>query len=308
MLAPEPTSASRSRVPPSTWEFAGHGSAPGTCGELVQGVTSEGEHVNVACPIERFSTADVRLRKAAETQVHGLRPDQGKMALAAGRALERLRVSPHEIHVAHRTDLDVGKGLGSSTADITAIARAVAAALGREISPQDIAAIATSIEPSDGTMFAGVHAVARDTGRVVRRFSWHPAFVIAMVVPPTTVDTASADLSGKGAVAAEFDEMLDVLALAADRRERQPFADQASRSAAINQRYAPNAAYALLQPRIARYGAAGIVIGHTGTVAGLLFVADADGRAAAAAASTDLQASLPREARVEVVQTPAAPV
>jgi len=283
----------------------GRGVAPGTCGELVQGVTSAGEHVNVACPIAVYATVEARVAPAEVTRVTGVGAERTKMVLAARRTLSCLQAPPHAIHLDHASELPVGKGLGSSTADIVATVRAVAAGLGRSVGPDQIAAVATSIEASDGTMFPGVDAMARDTGRIVRRFGWAPRFVITMVVPPTTLDTGSVELSCKKVgFAAEYDAMLDRLELAARARDARAFAVEATRSAAMNQASVPNANHDLLVSMIQGSGALGVVVGHTGTVAGLLFAADEDGPGAAAAAAAELRGVLPDTTRVEVVRTP----
>lgn len=284
--------------------MVGRGVAPGTCGELVQGVTSAGEHVNVACPIAVYATVEARVAPAEVTRVTGVGAERTKMVLAARRTLSCLQAPPHQIHLDHASELQVGKGLGSSTADITATVRAVAAGLGRPVDPGQIAAIATSIEASDGTMFPGVDAMARDTGRIVRRFGWAPRFVITMVVPPTTLDTGSVEVSGKVGLAAEYDAMLDRLELAAEARDARAFAVEATRSAAMNQAVVPNANHALLVAMLPGFGALGVVVGHTGTVAGLLFAADEGGSGAAAAAAVELRRVLPDSTRVEVVRTP----
>jgi L-threonine kinase len=281
----------------------GHGVAPGTCGELVQGVTSAGEHVNVACPIAVYATVEARVSPAAATRVTGAGAERAKMVLAARRTLASLQARPHTVHLRHGSDLEVGKGLGSSTADITATVRAVADGLGRPVAPEQIAAIATSIEASDGTMFPGGDAMDRDTGRIVRRFVWAPTFVVAMVVPPTTIDTGSVDVSGKAGLASEYDAMLDRLEVAARARDARSFAVEATRSAAMNQAFVPNANHDRLVSMVPGSGALGVVVGHTGTVAGLLFPADDDGPAAAAAAAADLRAALTDSTRVEVVRT-----
>lgn len=277
--------------------------APGTCGELVQGVTSAGEHVNVACPIAVYATVEARLSPAAVTQVTGVGAERAKMVLAARRTLTFLQAPPHEVHLTHASDLEVGKGLGSSTADITATVRAVAAGLARSVDPQQIAAIATSVEASDGTMFPGINAMTRDTGRVVRRFDGAPAFIVAMVVPPTTIDTDAVEVCGRAGLAAEYDAMLDRLELAARAGDARAFAVEATRSASMNQALLSNANHDRLVSMMPGTGALGVVVGHTGTVAGLLFPADDAGGAAAAAAAADLRAALPETTGVEVVRT-----
>ena len=75
-----------------------------------------------------------------------------------------LQLEPLEMRVDHWSDLDVGKGMGSSTADIVAGARAVVAACDCSLSPEQLARIATSIESSDGSMYPGIVAFNQKLG------------------------------------------------------------------------------------------------------------------------------------------------
>lgn len=293
----------------------GVGAGIGTCGELVQGVTSAGEHFTVSCPIERSAAVEVMARPAERTRVVGLAPYQSKMVLAARRTLEVLEVGSHHLDVRHRSDLDIGKGMGSSTADITAVARGVGAAFGRVMSPEQLAGIATSIEPSDGSMYPGIVAMARASGRVVRPLDWTPRFVIVMVVPPETYDTGTAVLHDRGRHADEYEDILDSLELAAHARRGQPFADAAARSAELNQSYLPNPHYPRLRAMQRSLRADGVVVGHTGTVAGLLFLSgERDGVASGAATLAAREAAravrdvVPSKVSVEVTATPPAPL
>ena len=290
----------------TVWRSAS-ASAPGTCGELVQGITGDGRQFHVTCPIRKSATINLRMRPSETPTVTGSR-EHRKVELAALLTLEHLDLGPHEIVTEHWSDLDVGKGMGSSTADITATVRAIAKATEKEITPEQVAAIATAIESSDGSMFPGINAVEQKSGRLLQRYEWFPQFAITMVIPPLTFNTESADFTGKETHGAVFDVMLQELAAAAEVREGGAFAEAATRSAELNQRYLVNPYFMLLQPKMRNYRADGLVIGHTGTVAGLLFVLDDDAAMeAAVAASIDLQAVLPRDVRVEVSLTPASP-
>ena len=134
-------------------------SAPGTCGELVQGMTG-GAHFLVTCPINQFSRATATLRVADSGQsdmvVCGIdHLPKAKQAVAA--TLEKL--APH-LGIANLTaeititnPIPAGKGMGSSSADIAAAVGAVGLAAGKPFPPDDIAGIALSVEPTDGVMF-----------------------------------------------------------------------------------------------------------------------------------------------------------
>jgi L-threonine kinase len=291
----------------SPWRAATQ-TAAGTCGELVQGFTSQGAPFHVTCPIAKTATVTVTARQAAEFAITQVEPGLSKMAQALRQTAILLELEPLEIRVEHWSDLDVGKGMGSSTADIVAAARALAAIADRTLSPQQLAKIATSIESSDGSMYPGLVAFNQKTGHVLEEFAWWPQFVIVMISPPQVFNTESADFSGKDRLGAEFDEILSGLRAAASRRDARAFAEAATRSASINQRFVPNPYHAVLEDRVEGLGALGINVGHTGTVAGLLFdAADDSAMKAAASAAIELHRLLPSGTKIDVTLTPRSP-
>src|ERR1700684_4064111 len=99
-------------------------------------------------------------------------------------------------------------------------------------------------------MYPGLVAFNQKTGEVLERFAWRPQFVILMITPPQVYNTESADLPGKQKSGARFDEILDSLRAAALRRDTSAFADAATLSASINQRFVPNPPHPLLRDKL----------------------------------------------------------
>lgn len=285
----------------------GAGTAPGTCGELAQGILPGGTRFHVTCPIDRTATVEIELQWAATASISGLGAGSEKIALALRRTAELLELPPARLEVTHRTQLATGKGMASSTADITAAARALAAAAGRPLEPAAIATIAASIESSDGVMFEGICAVEHRTGAVLRRWDWWPQFAIAMAIPRATLDTASVIFDDQDRLAGAYDALLAELDAAVIARSAARFAAVATRSAELNEAFVPNALRPILTAQAAAHGALGVCVGHTGTVAGLLFSGDAVGRQAADRAADALRAALPVAVEVITALTPPSP-
>jgi L-threonine kinase len=303
----EPRAVVASTRSTSPWHAA-TATAAGTCGELVQGFTSQGVPFHVTCPISRTATVTVTVRPAPEFAVTQIEPGLSKLAQSLRRTSGLLELEPLEVRVEHWSDLDIGKGMGSSTADIVAAARALAAACDRALSPGQLAKLATSIESSDGSMYPGLVAFNQKTGDVLERFSWWPQFVILMITPPQSFNTESADFDGKHKIGSQFDNILSSLRTAAAERDTLAFARAATESARINQRFVPNPFHALLEDRADDLGALGVNVGHTGTVLGLLFdAADSSAMKAAAAASLEIQRIMPGTAKTDITLTPASP-
>ena len=99
---------------------------PGSCGELVQG-TDAGINFLVTCPISLYSTVTVDLAPDGTTV-----PEAGaKTREAVRRTLEYLRLPVADYSVDVQSELPAGKGMASSSADISAACLATALAAGR---------------------------------------------------------------------------------------------------------------------------------------------------------------------------------
>ncbi|MHB1652033.1 MAG: GHMP family kinase ATP-binding protein [Desulfitobacteriaceae bacterium] len=131
---------------------------PGTCGEWVQGAKF-GVPFLVDCPIDRYSEAIV------EITAPGWEIPSGKEKV--GRALTLLCSEngiPQEGKVSFVTELPIGKGMASSTADIVAAAAALWAAHGVSPESEALARLALRIEPSDSVMFPGITEISHVQG------------------------------------------------------------------------------------------------------------------------------------------------
>ena len=255
-------------------------SAPGTCGELVQGMTG-GAHFLVTCPINQFSRATVTLRAGEDgrsaTEVSGI-DHLPKTERAVSAALEQLaaRMGSKGLiaEVAIANPIPAGKGMGSSSADITAAIGAVGTAAGHPFSPQEIAKIALSVEPTDGVMFPGIALLDHRCGSIAESLGPPPPMEVIVIDTGGTVDTLEfnrvdrTDLWGK--VATRTGEALELV------REGILRGDPAlvGRGATISARagHLPEASEWV--ERAAAFadqqGVVGINVAHSGTVVGIL--------------------------------------
>lgn len=293
---------------PSSVSVRARNVAPGTCGELAQGVLPDGTPFVVTCPIDRATHIEVRVTPSASFEIVGVPHGRRYLELALRRTAELIGLEPSRIDVVHRSDLPVGKGMASSTADIVAASRALAQAAGVALRAEAVAELAAGIEPSDGVMYDGVVVADRRTGALVRAWNWWPSFTVVMVIPPATFATAAARFDGQEASASEYAALLDRLDAAVDRRDAVAFAEVATRSAQLGQRFVANDAFAHLAPLAGELGALGVCAAHTGTVAGLLFPRTRGGETAASHARHHLRASLPPDHEVVLTHTPSAPL
>lgn len=155
-------------------------SSPGSCGEFIQGY-AEGSSFMVTCPIDRFSYAFSGFEGEGE-------PLPPKALSAVEKAMAYLG-EEKRVPLKLKSHILKGKGMASSTADISAACQAAALACGRKLSEREIADIALSIEPSDATFFKGVVQFDYREGRLIREMGLCPAMQILVYDCGGEVDT-----------------------------------------------------------------------------------------------------------------------
>ena len=255
-------------------------SAPGTCGELVQGMTG-GSHFLVTCPINQFSRATVTLRVANSEESAGLvrgiesLPKTGRaVSVALGQLAVQMGMKGLTAEVGIANPIPAGKGMGSSSADITAAIGAVGMAGGHPFSPDAIARIALSVEPTDGVMLPGIALFDHRCGSVAESLGPPPPMEVIVIDTGGTVDTLEfnrvdrTDLWGK--VASRTDEALDLVREGVRRGDPELVGRGATISAMAG--HLPEAREWV--ERAAAFadeqGVVGINVAHSGTVVGIL--------------------------------------
>lgn len=165
---------------------------PGTCGEWVQTV-SDGRECLVSLPINRFTKMDISFREketALESQL-GLMPKSQEAFQKVGAYLKLSEEVLNQVHFEIQERLEIGKGMASSTADISAIMTGVAALVDQPLSGEALLKMACEIEPSDGIMFDHLALIDHLQGAVMETFGFHPNGKILMLKPVDTYITES---------------------------------------------------------------------------------------------------------------------
>ena len=279
--------------------------APGTCGELAQGML-DGIVCMVTCPIDLYSKATVELSPSSpvitsEAGIYGS-PDSPKACRAARATLDYLGAVGMNVRLSLDSCLPRGKGMASSTADVSAAIVATAAAMERELSADQISEIALGVEPSDGVMFPDVALFDHRKGRISRRLGPPPPMSVLILDFGGSVDTLAFNQSDRDEALKRLGpRMKEAVSLIEDgilRGDPLRIGRGATVSAQANQQvlFKPNFEPVLELSR--EVGAVGVNVAHSGTVLGMLFRDDAAlvERAAAIARQqlSGLQSALPR--------------
>ncbi len=124
---------------------------PGTCGELIQGKTQDKDFL-VTAPINLFSiTTLAKIDSGTELRGIGWKTQKAIEIFS-----KKYGIKLENLSLTLTSNIPKGKGMASSSADISSILYALGRYYEVSLSPSDIAEIAIQIEPTDGVMFPGV--------------------------------------------------------------------------------------------------------------------------------------------------------
>jgi L-threonine kinase len=246
--------------------------APGTCGELVQGHL-DGQDFLVNCPIDLYAHATVEAHDRAGLLLH--EPERfskirDTVTLAAHELMFELR---HRVAVA--SDIPRGKGLASSTADISAALQAVLQHSGVRASPAIFARLLTEVEPSDCTHFAGIAHVNHLTGDLLDALPAPRDLRVLIVDGGGEVDTIGFDRDRARAVYRGCRDkvagMVALLKRGLHEHRDDRVAEAATQSARISQAILHKPHLDALLALAHECGALGVNCAHSGSVLGVLY-------------------------------------
>lgn len=245
--------------------------APGSCGELVQG-TINGQHFLITCPISCYAAVTVELTDDAAIQDMD---DHPKTRLAVIETLRYFRRAEQNFRIEVCSALPVGKGMASSSADISGACLATAACLGENISPEQIAAIALSIEPTDAVFFSGIVMFDHRSGQICQYIGESPALEVLVFDVGGQIDTvffnARPDLADKNRCKEHIvKEAVALIRKGINTGNTGLIGQAATMSALANQSILLKHHLEQVVQMSLQAGALGVNVAHSGTVVGVL--------------------------------------
>lgn len=271
--------------------------APGTCGEFIQG-SIDGQSFLVTCPINRYSYALSDVMYPLPFYHCSLQPKAQEAHRIVFRTLQDANTmdinsirfndfsSCYEesfntpIYV--RSDIVQGKGMASSSADISVTAMATALALQKTLTLKELESICLSVEPTDAAFYPGITQFDYITGSISQHLGQCPPLKILIFDEGGGIDTVAfnqqADLQKKiEEKESIIREALDIFKEGLVAHDIRLIGQAATLSAFANQRilYKPHL-YDFHEIGIA-FQSVGTIIAHSGTIMGLLFPSDYNG-------------------------------
>ncbi|NEY31054.1 hypothetical protein GTU99_02340 [Streptomyces sp. PRKS01-65] len=250
----------------------------GTLGELYQGPLRAGHRPDIAVvsfPVDRHSWVYF---------THGTDPPSPpplgeKSATAARLFLEHFGLTMPPGRWSVHSDLRVGVGMASSTADIVATLRCLFRLFALPYDTDVVLGVLAAIERADSVFLDEFALYLSGRHRVIRRLGTEIGFHTAYITEPGTVDTAAVTgllLEHYRRHGQEYERCLTDLLKGFASGDPAAVARAATASAALSQSVLPKAAFDSMLAHRERFGADGVFVAHTGCLIGYLFSARLD--------------------------------
>ncbi|TXS52452.1 hypothetical protein [Streptomyces sp. t39] len=262
----------------------------GTLGELYQGPLRAGPDPDIALvsfPVDRhswvyFTPGDEPQPVSGPEPGTASGPEPGTASGPLGEKTQRAvrlfldrhgRTLPPGRFSAH-SDLTVGVGMASSTADIVAALRCLFRVFSLPEDPDTTRDVLAAIERADSVFLEefALHLSARH--RVVRRLGTGVVFHTAFVTEPGTVDTSATTpvlLRHYRRRGDEYERCLTDLLKGFSAKDAPAVARAATTSAVLSQEALPKQTFGAVLAHRDEFGADGVFVAHTGSLVGYLF-------------------------------------
>jgi L-threonine kinase len=244
---------------------------PGTCGELVQGAM-DGISFHISCPVNIYSVVEVEL----DSNIHLLdySTECPKAASAVRKTLEFLGHPNLGGRLSIQSSIPIGKGMASSTADVAAAIEATALVLGERLEESQVAELALSIEPTDGSLFQGITLFDHRKGKLCQSLGLPPPIDIVVLDFGGEVNTIEFNHRNHGAVLQRLEpritEALELVCCGIASGDPILVGQGAAMSAQANQDILFKSQLEQVISLAREVGAAGVNVAHSGTVVGIL--------------------------------------
>lgn len=254
----------------------GYGKSFASFGEIVQGRLSNGEDFLVTLPVNLWSTCTLECETLAGDSL--IQSEFAKSKAVAEQLLTALGLETGwHIRLQLQSEIPIGKGLSSSTADMLAVVRAFQDTFGVMISESFISRLFTQIEPHDGLHYASSVAYNHRQGKLLQAFHYIPDFQIVAVDVGGELSTLEYNkkLCFSPHWLQAYDALYQQLATAFAQRDDAAIARCATQSARLHVERTGNAFLAAVLQRAAQLEVMGVLATHSGTCAGFMLAGQA---------------------------------
>ncbi|MGG0813253.1 kinase [Paenibacillus alvei] len=250
----------------------GSGKACGTFGELLQGVSVDGNDFLVTMPINRFSTATfTSYDQCSDIMVYPSSKHKSKQL--ADLILSHYRLPPGGM-LEIESNIPVGKGLASSSADLVATIRAVSDCFQLRLDERQTEYFLRKIEPTDGVMYSGIVSFFHRHVQLHRFLGESPLLTVLGIDEGGELDTVEFNNKPKpfsNMECREYDDMLCRMTEAIRAKDVRTIGEISTRSAIMNQKLCEKKRLDDVLAICRQVDALGVIVAHSGTFIGILF-------------------------------------
>lgn len=162
-----------------------YGICPASCGEFVQGILDNEEYLS-SYAIDMFSIASLEEKK------EDINLGSKKSRKAIEKVFEKFNIPIEEsknISLDLKSNIPIGKGMASSTADIGATIKATLSILNKKLNDEEISLIASEIEPTDSIILYKNSIFNPVNGRVKKYLSSFDNGRVIILEPKEILET-----------------------------------------------------------------------------------------------------------------------
>lgn len=243
---------------------------PGTCGEYIQGWYKDNPCL-VSCPMDLYSRIFI---KEGKRQWGTLKTKTEKLIHHFFDCYHLPESEKEHFDVTLFTEIPLGKGMASSTADIAGMATGLSAYFELNLSPEEIGRLCTDIEPSDNLMFPKLNLFNHINGEVLEGFSSTLEAAVLMIdfyggINTLTFNERKEDYSKEDLEI--FSEIVNQFKKGLKTNNLKRVGEACTRSALLNQKRLTKRYLEKIIDLTDEFKGLGTVIGHSGTVIGVIY-------------------------------------
>lgn len=249
----------------------GIGRSHGTFGEFLQGVLPNDKDFLITFPIKQFSESEfVTLPEKDELIVY---PSNKLKSRQLAIKILKFFDKPLGGYLKLTSDLQQGKGLASSTADMIATSRAIEDCFDVNIPVILLEQFIREIEPSDGIMYPGVVVYYQKEVRLGQCIGNCPSLTVLALDEIGEVDTINFNQIDKPfnyTDKLEYQELLNKAILAFKNNNLKLLGEVTTKSAILNQKLLHKKTLDTMLRICRKINGLGIVTAHSGAYMGIL--------------------------------------
>ncbi len=247
----------------------GKGRCNGTFGELVQGIIDDRPFL-ITFPIQSLRSEASFIPDPTSPELTGV--NSKVKAMKAGKLLLNQFGLNGGGKLEIRSNIPMGKGMASSSADIVASIKAIAHSYSLPLTQDIISAIAAKIEPTDGVMYDEVVAYDYIHGDLIESFGVFPPFILVGIDLGGAINTIEFNQLRKAYDQYDqhlFSEAYHWVREGFRKNEFSHICKATTISARVNQKVLRKP-YFFEMEKLAHAFQGGIVVAHSGTVVGII--------------------------------------